>query len=95
MAVKDPNRKVIVMQWLVIAALVMGSGVAVWMLMNKTDDYKNQATQQQGNVDSLREQLHQAKNPTPTPGMPLPEASTNVSPSPSASPSASPSNAPR
>jgi hypothetical protein len=73
----NPRRNIIVMQWTVIAVLVLGGGVAVFMATHKADDYKNQLDEQQGNLSSLREQLRQRRNPTPTPGTPLPEATSN------------------
>lgn len=88
------------MQWLVIAVLVVGGGVGFYMLMTKTDEYKTQADEQQGNMASLREQLRQAKSPTATPGPALPESSGNggqatPTPTPTPTPAASPTATPR
>lgn len=88
------------MQWLVIAALVAGAGVGFYMLMTKTDEYKTQLSEQQGSVQSLREQLRQAKHPTATPSPALPEATGNnasaaPTPKPSATPTPSPTATPK
>lgn len=87
------------MQWFVITALVIGGGIAFYMLMTKTDEYKTQADEQQGNMTSLREQLRQAKNPTPAPSPALPEATgqnanATSTPQPSVTPAPSPSPTP-
>jgi hypothetical protein len=77
--------KLLLMQWIVIGVLVLGGGAAFFLLMTKTDQYKDEADSQRGNMQSLREQVRQLRNPTPTPGAPLPEATTN-GPSPSVTP---------
>ena len=87
---RDPNRKVVIMQWAVIAVLVIGGGVGLFMLMNKTDDYKNQLDSQQGSLTSLQRQVHELRNPTPTPGDPLPEATANGPGTPTPKPSSTP-----
>jgi len=68
---------IVVMQWVVIAVLVLGGGAAVFMAVHKAESYKTQLDDQQGSLSSLREQLRQRHNPTPTPGTPLPEATAN------------------
>ncbi len=77
---------IIVMQWVVIAVLVAGGSIAVLMAEHKTADFKKQLENQKSNVNSLREQVRQARNPTSSPVQPLPEASANAAPSPSITP---------
>jgi hypothetical protein len=96
--VPDSNRKVIIMQWVVIAVLLIGAGVASAMLVVRANDYELLLQEQEGSVSSLREQLRQAKNPTPTPSPALPEATGNsaaATPTPSPAPSASPTATPK
>jgi flagellar basal body-associated protein FliL len=40
--VHDPNRKVVIMQWIVIAVLVLGGGIGTYLMMQKLNDYKSQ-----------------------------------------------------
>lgn len=75
---KDSNRKIVIMQWVVIAVLVIGGGIGAYLLINKTNQLETDQATQQGNLDSLQNQLKEAKtSPTPT-TTPLPEASNNV-----------------
>lgn len=82
---KSSNRTIIVVQWIVIAALIIGAGVAVYMLMGKADEYRNAVKSQESSMQSMREQVRQAQNPTPVPPTPLPEATAN-GPSPTPTP---------
>jgi hypothetical protein len=83
---RDPNRRIIMFQWIVIAALIVGSAVGGYMLIKKTNDTQDQLDQQNGDLISLRNQLKQATSPTPTPSPTLPAATNNVaSPTPTAS----------
>lgn len=87
---RDPSRKVVIMQWFVIAVIIIGAGVAVFMLVNKTNEYKDQLDQQKGNIDSLREQVRQSKI-SPTPSVdPLPVVSNRPIASPTPSPTPTP-----
>ncbi len=81
-------RKLLILQWVVIAVLVLGGGAAIIMTTTKADQYKAEVQGQQGNMNSLREQIRQAKQHTPSPAPPLPEALNNrvSSPSPTTSP---------
>lgn len=88
---------IIKLQWAVIAVLVVGGGVAFFMLMGKTDQFKRERDANTGNVRSLAEQVKQAKAaPSPTVA-PLPEAVSNgpsaATPTPTALPAASPKKA--
>ncbi len=78
------TKQLVIMQWVVIAVLVAGGAIITLMLTHKTDDYRTQLSQQQGDMASIKEQLRQARNPTPTPGTPLPEATSNQAPTKSA-----------
>lgn len=71
------NQRIIVMQWAVIGVLVIGGGIAFFMLLQKTDVYREQAAANNSNIASLKEQVRQAAaNRTPV-VTPLPEATTN------------------
>lgn len=85
---KDPNSKVVMFQWLVIAVLVIGGGIGGYMLYSKNTDLQTQLDSQTGNLSSLRSQLEQAKaSKTPVPNeSALPAASATPSASPSVSP---------
>lgn len=87
------------MQWVVIAVLVIGGGIATYMLVHKTDDYKDQVDSQQGSLSSLRKQVDELRHPTPTPPDPLPEATANgpagATPTPTPTPAATPKTTPR
>lgn len=68
---------IVKLQWAVIAVLVIGGGIAFFMLMGKTDQFKRERDANTGNVKSLAEQVKQAKAaPSPTVA-PLPEAVSN------------------
>ncbi len=80
---KDPNSKVVMFQWLVIAVLVVGAGIGGYMLYSKNSDLQAQLDSQSGNLSSLRNQLREAQSPS-TPAAnesALPAATDNVSPS--------------
>jgi hypothetical protein len=93
---KDPNGKVVVFQWVVIAVLVIGAGIGGYMLYSKNTDLQAQLDSQSGNLSSLRSQLEQAKaDKTPAANeSALPAASSNVSPSATPTPTATPKTTP-
>ncbi len=68
----DHSGKIIMLQWIVIAVLVIGSALAGWLMVNKLTTTLTENTRLNGNASSLKEQLRQAKlqipkTPTPTP----------------------------
>ncbi len=68
----DHSGKVIVLQWVVIAVLVMGTITAGWLMVGKLNSTLSENNRLTGNANSLKEQLRQAKlqipkTPTPTP----------------------------
>jgi uncharacterized membrane protein len=87
----NSSRKIVIMQWIVIAVLIVGGVAGGLMMVRKTDQLQEEHTLQQSNVNSLREQLRQARTPqTPLP-TPLPEAASNAAtPTPSPAPAATP-----
>ena len=78
---KDPNKKIVMFQWVVIGVLLVGGTIGGYMLFQKTEQFKADSETQQGNIDSLRNQLQQAKSSaTPVPDeSALPESSSNSS----------------
>jgi Tfp pilus assembly protein PilN len=83
--VRDSNRKIIYLQWVVIVVLIVGAAVGGYMVIHKADDLQ-QSNDELGNSNSsLRQQLLEARQ-SPEPSD-TPSPSSSVSPSPSASPS--------
>ncbi len=83
----NSQHNIVLMQWIVIAVLVVGGGLALWMASSKAGQYQNELQEQSGNITSLREQVKQAKSTTAPRQTPLPEAIGNgPSPSPTATP---------
>ncbi len=79
------------MQWFVIAVLVIGGGIAVYMLINKNNELQTQTQNAQGNMDSLKNQLKEAKASPTISVTPLPEAKGNLaSPTPTPKANATP-----
>lgn len=73
----DHSGKIIMLQWVVIAVLVVGAALAGWLMVNKLTTTLAENNRLNGNTNSLKEQLRQAKlqipkTPTPTP-VPTPE----------------------
>ncbi|HEY6736280.1 MAG TPA: hypothetical protein VI322_01035 [Candidatus Saccharimonadia bacterium] len=68
---RNPVTKVVIMQWVVIAALVVGSAVGIFLLVNKVNDLSDANSSLLGDQDSLRRQVKQYReqipSPTPTP----------------------------
>jgi hypothetical protein len=61
------NRNIIVMQWVVIAVLVVGMVVTVSLLMGKANELSDTNSQLEGDNASLHNQVRQLREPTPTP----------------------------
>jgi hypothetical protein len=78
--VRNPYRKIVFMQWLVIAVLVIGAAVGGYLLVHKLNSLQDDNTTLSGERDDLQNQLNQAQ--------------ASASPSPSATPSPSPSSSP-
>jgi hypothetical protein len=91
------EQKLTFLLWIVIAVLVLGGGVALYMLVHKADDLQSQNDVLTGDNDSLKRQIVQLKSPTPTvtpdPGpsptptdtptpVPTPTGKTTISPTP-------------
>ena len=92
---RDSSKKVIVMQWVVILVLVIGAGVGAYLMINKVNLLNDDNQMLTGDNASLRNQLKQLKQPTPTPTpevtpapqtSPTPVASPTVTPKPTATP---------
>jgi flagellar basal body-associated protein FliL len=84
------SSRILFLQWVLIAVLVVGGGVAFIMLMSKTDQFRSERDANTGNIASLKEQVRQARQ-TPTPAAEaLPEAVSNgpaaATPTPTATP---------
>lgn len=79
---RDSSRKLIIMLWTVITVLVIGSAIAVYLLVRHANTIDTTNTQLTGDNDSLRRQLQQAKaTPSPTP-TPTPAAVASPTPTP-------------
>jgi outer membrane murein-binding lipoprotein Lpp len=79
------ERKLIQLLWTVILSLLIGGGIAGYMIIHKADELQ-QANQELGSAnDALRHQLDDAASPSPSPS-PSPTASPTGSPSPSVAP---------
>jgi outer membrane murein-binding lipoprotein Lpp len=75
------ERKLIQLLWTVILSLLIGGGIAGYMIIHKADELQ-QANQELGSAnDALRHQLDEAASPSPSPS-----ASPAGSPSPSVAP---------
>jgi len=86
--VKDPNRKLIILLWIVVAVLVAGSAVGGIMLVHKTDDLNDTNSSLSDDNAHLRNQLQQAQ--TQASASPSPSLAPDATPEPSASPSVTP-----
>jgi outer membrane murein-binding lipoprotein Lpp len=69
---RDSNRKIIVLQWIVIAVLALGAAAGAFLLLTHADNVDTTNSQLNGDVDSLHRQVDQLKaqlaaTPTPTP----------------------------
>ena len=69
---RGSNRKIIVLQWIVIGVLALGAVAGAYLLMNHADSVDLTNSQLNGDVDSLHRQVDQLKaqlsaTPTPTP----------------------------
>lgn len=90
------NGRIVVMLWAVIAVLVIGLGLGGYFLINHANSLEQTNTQLNGDNDSLRRQLLEAKStPPPTPAVvatptPTPAATTapkaTATPKPTAAP---------
>lgn len=91
---KDSNRKLVYLLWVVITVLIIGAGIGGFILMHKADELTQTNEELTSNNTNLRNQLQEVrKSPSPSPSV-SPKPSPSVSPSPSASPSVSPSTSP-
>lgn len=82
---KEPNRKVVIMQWIVIAVLVVGGAVGAYLMVHKLSDLQDTNTTLNGENDDLHNQLNQAQQATPSP-TPSPSPSASATPSPTPTP---------
>jgi hypothetical protein len=89
---RDPNRKVIYMLWVVIAVLIIGAGIGGFLLVHKADELSQTNTELIGDNDSLRAQLRNAQT-SPSPSV-EPTASPSASPSPAVSATPTPAASP-
>jgi cytoskeletal protein RodZ len=94
------SRKLVVLLWSVIAVLVIGGGIAGYLLAHKVDQLTLDNSDLVDSNASLRRQLHELQasaSPSPSPS-PSPSAtstpSTTVTPKASAAPSATPTPTP-
>lgn len=79
------NRRLVIFQWIVIGVLVAGFGVVTFIALHRADAIQKVRQDQQGDIDSLKRQLQQAKATPKISDNPLPEASSNLAtPTPSA-----------
>ena len=76
------SRKVVYMQWVVIAVLVIGGAVGGYLMMHKLGSLQDDNNTIASERDDLRAQLNQA------------QSAASASPSPSATPSAKPTPSP-
>ncbi len=82
------QRNVSKLLWVVVAVLVVGGGIAIFMLMHKVDNLQTQNDTLSGDNDSLLRQITQLKaSPTPLP-TPDNSAATPI-PTPTATPKTS------
>ena len=85
---KDPNRKLIILLWIVVAVLVVGSVIGGLMLVHKTDDLNSTNSSLSDDNAHLRSQLQNAQasaSASPTPSLTpdaTPEPSASVTPAP-------------
>lgn len=87
---RDPNRKLILLLWIVVAVLVVGSAIGGFMLVHKADDLTSDNSSLSDDNARLRNQLQQTQmqaSASPTPSQ-APDATPEptASPGPSASP---------
>lgn len=89
------DSKLISLLWTVIAILVVGGAIVVFMLARHASDLDAANSLLNGNNESLRRQLKEAKTtptptvaplPTPNQSTPVPTAKPKVTPKPTATP---------
>ena len=79
------NGRIVVMLWAVIAVLVIGFGLGGYFLINHANSLEQTNTQLNGDNDSLRRQLLEAKAaPLPTPAVVATPTSATPTPAPAA-----------
>lgn len=71
------SSRIVKLQWVVIGVLVVGFTIVTVIALNRANAIDKARSDQQGNIDSLKRQLQQAKTvATPVPTQ-LPESSAN------------------
>lgn len=86
---RESNKKVIIMQWVVIVVLVIGAAVGAYLLINKVNLLSDENSTLSGDNASLKNQLRQLREVTPAPTPEITPA-PSTTPTPTVSPSASP-----